>query len=133
MINWEKTATWQVLLVDDQPDILALLERILRRSAVKVHTALNGKEALKAMDEFTPDLIITDLSMPVMNGWQLLTHLKNDPRFQHIPVFALTALATARNKEQSLTAGFDGLLTKPVNATTLVDDLRAAAKRMSVS
>ena len=83
------------------------------------------------MDSFLPDLIVTDLSMPVMDGWQLQTHLKNDPRTQHIPVIALTALARESNKEQALAAGFDGLLAKPVNFATLVDDLRAAAKKKS--
>jgi len=131
MINWDNPETWQVLLVDDQPDVLVLVGMILKRNGIKIRTALNGQEALKALDGFTPDLVITDLTMPVMDGWELRDYLKHTPKFQQIPVLALTALSTVNDKARALAAGFDGYLTKPVNVTTLVTDIRTTAREVS--
>lgn len=126
MIDWQDVSTWQVLVVDDEPDNLEVVAETLEFRGAEVKTALNGKEGLDALTDFTANLILTDLSMPVMNGWQMRARVKSDPKTSQIPVLALSAHAIAGDKERALEAGFDGYLTKPININTLLDDIRAA-------
>ena len=128
MIEWQNVNSWQVLLVDDEPDNLEVVAETLEYRGAEVRTALNGLEAMTVLQDFTPNLIIADLSMPKMDGWELRTRLKNNPELQHIPLLALSAHAMIGDKERALAAGFDGYLTKPVNIQTLLDDIRAAAQ-----
>lgn len=126
MIDWQDVSTWYVLVVDDEPDNLEVVAETLEFKGAQVQTALNGKEALDALGDFAANLILTDLSMPVMNGWQLRAQVKNNPITSQIPVLALSAHAIAGDKERALEAGFDGYLTKPVNIHTILDDIRSA-------
>ena len=126
MIDWQDTSTWYVLVVDDEPDNLEVVAETLEFRGAQVKTAQNGKEGLEALDDFAANLILTDLSMPVMDGWQMRARVKSDPGKAAIPVLALSAHAIAGDKERALEAGFDGYLTKPVNIHTLLDDIRAS-------
>ena len=126
MFDWQDVTTWSVLVVDDEPDNLEVVAETLEFKGAEVKTALNGKEGLDALADFTANLILTDLSMPVMNGWQMRARVKSDPKTAQIPVLALSAHAIAGDKERALEAGFDGYLTKPININTLLDDIRAA-------
>ena len=127
MIEWQDVKSWEVLLVDDEPDNLEVVAETLEYRGALVRTALNGLEALAVLQEFRPNLILADLSMPQMDGWELRTRLKNNPELQHIPLVAVSAHAMIGDKERALAAGFDGYLTKPVDIHTLLDDIRAAA------
>ncbi len=82
-----------VLAVDDQEEILVLLARMLKMAGYEVVTAMNGQEALERVAEQKPDLIVTDLMMPVMSGKDLLERLKQDPETAKIPVIVLSAFA----------------------------------------
>lgn len=126
MLTWENLSTWSILIVDDEPDNLEVLADTLRFMGVAVRTAEDGERGLEVVRDFAPDLIVTDLSMPRMDGWKLRSCIKTDARTAHIPVVALSAHAMSGDKERALEAGFDGYLTKPVNIPTLLDDLRAA-------
>ncbi len=126
MIDWQDTSTWQVLVVDDEPDNLEVVAETLEFRGAQVKTAPNGKEGLDALVDFAANLILTDLSMPVMDGWQTRARVKSDPKTSQIPVLALSTHAIAGDKERALEAGFDGYLTKPVNIHTLLDDIRSA-------
>jgi CheY-like chemotaxis protein len=114
---------WAVLLVDDDFDSLKVLQIILHHHGATVKTARNGQEALEQLQETLPDFIITDLSMPFMDGWQLLETLQLDSSMRSIPVIALTADTAARDREAALQAGFQAYLTKPFNPSTFLDDL----------
>jgi len=127
-INWQDVNTWNVLLVDDERDNLEVVAETLEFRGALVKTALNGVEALDVMQTFMPNLIIVDLSMPVMDGWVLRTRIKAMPDIQNIPLLALSAHAMIGDKERALAAGFDGYMTKPVNIYTLTDDIRIAAQ-----
>jgi CheY-like chemotaxis protein len=126
MIDWQDTSTWQVLVVDDEPDNLEVVAETLEYRGVQVKTAQNGKEGLETLKDFAANLILTDLSMPVMDGWQMRARIKSDPNMSLIPVVALSAHAITGDKERALEAGFDGYMTKPVNIHTLLDDIRLA-------
>lgn len=133
MIDWHDTATWQVMVVDDEPDNLEVVAETLEYRGAQVKTALNGKEALEVLENFVPNLILTDLSMPVMNGWEMRTRVKTDPKLETVPIVALSAHAIAGDQERALDAGFDGYLTKPINIHTLLDDIRLALVKPEVA
>jgi len=126
VIDWQDVSTWQVMIVDDEPDNLEVVAETLEFRGAQVKTALNGKEALKILEGFAANLILTDLSMPVMDGWVMRSHVKGSPNLKHIPILALSAHAISGDQERALEAGFDGYLTKPVNIQTLLDDIRSA-------
>jgi CheY-like chemotaxis protein len=126
MLDWQNVSAWKVLLVDDEPDNIEVVAESLEFYGMTVQTAENGQVGLDVLKDFTPDLILLDLSMPVMDGWQTLRHLKSDPNTQSIPVLALSAHAILGDKERALDVGFNGYMTKPVSVPTLIEDLRAA-------
>lgn len=126
MIDWHDIATWQVLVVDDEPDNLEVVAETLEFRGARVKTAQNGKEGLEVLQTFPANLILTDLSMPVMNGWELRAKIKGDEKLSAVPVLALSAHVIAGDKERALETGFDGYLTKPISIHTLLDDIRTA-------
>ena len=126
MIAWQDTSTWQILLVDDEPDNLEVVAETLEFRGAVVKTAQNGKDALEILQNFEPNLILTDLSMPVMNGWEMRARIKSQAQTSSIPILALSAHAISGDSDRALEAGFDGYMTKPVKINTLVNDIRAA-------
>ena len=126
MIDWKSVTTWRVLVVDDEPDNLEVVAETLEFNGAEVTTASNGQEALELLKTFSANLILTDLSMPVMNGWVMRAQVKETPALAGIPILALSAHAIAGDQERALEAGFDGYLTKPVNIHTLTEDIYAA-------
>lgn len=133
MIDWQDVSTWQVLVVDDEPDNLEVVAETLEFRGAQVRIAHNGKEGLEAVEDFAANLILTDLSMPVMDGWQMRSRIKSDPKISLIPILALSAHAIAGDKERALEAGFDGYLTKPISIHTLLDDIRSALDKSVVN
>lgn len=126
MLDWDNITSWTVLLVDDEPDNVEVLAETLEFNGVSVQFANNGQQGLEALQNMQATLILLDLSMPVMDGWQALRRIKADPNFCNIPVVAISAHAIHGDKERALAAGFDGYLTKPINVRTLIPDLRHA-------
>jgi CheY-like chemotaxis protein len=126
VLDWNNVTKWVVLSIDDEPDNLELVAESLAYYGMTVQVANNGVEALHLLETISPNLILCDLSMPQMDGWETRTRIKANPRTNAIPVMALSAHAMAGDKERALAAGFDGYLTKPLNIPTLVQDLRAA-------
>jgi CheY-like chemotaxis protein len=114
---------WSVVVVDDEPDSLEVATRILGYFGATVYTACNGKEALKLVQEVCPKFILSDLSMPEMDGWGLLYEVKLDRRTLEIPIFALTAHAMNGDRERAIAAGFHNYLTKPLTPATFMQDL----------
>jgi two-component system cell cycle response regulator DivK len=129
MLDWQNISSWRLLLIDDEPDNLEVVAESLEFYGISVETATNGQIGLEKVETFTPTLILLDLSMPVMDGWQTLRRLKSNPRMEHTPIIALSAHAIVGDEQRALNAGFDGYLTKPVNIPTLIEDLRAALQK----
>jgi len=128
MIDWQDAKSWVILLVDDEPDNLEVVAETLEFRGATVVTASDGVDALAKLADFEPNLIIADLSMPRMDGWELRVNLRANTKLQNIPILALSAHAMIGDKERAIAAGFDGYMTKPVNIHTLIEDIRAAAQ-----
>lgn len=114
---------WVVLVVDDELDSQEVAGRILRHYGAFVHTAFNGKFGLELAGNVRPRFIISDLSMPVMDGWEMLHQLKQDQDTKDIPVIALTAHALNGDREKALAAGFHNYMSKPLTPKTFMNDL----------
>jgi len=114
----------RVLLVDDYPDAREMYSEYLQFSGFDVVEATNGIEALKHAIEAAPDIILMDLSLPVMDGWEATRRLKSDRRTAGIPVVALTGHALAGISEGARKAGCDAFVTKPCLPEDLVKEIR---------
>jgi len=108
-----------ILVVDDVPVNLKLVGAVLRREGYAVQTAADGEEALEILRTSHPDLILADIQMPVIDGFELTRRVKQDERLRDIPVVALTALALQAGAAKAREAGFDGYLTKPIDTRTM--------------
>jgi CheY-like chemotaxis protein len=115
-----------ILVVDDYPDNREMYSAYLRFHGIEVVEAANGGEALTHAFERPPDLVVMDLSLPGVDGWQATRLLKADPRTKDIPVIAVTGHALAGAPEEAAAAGCDGFLTKPC----LPEDLLREIQRM---
>lgn len=121
---------WNVLVVDDEPDSLEVAARILKFYGAAVYTAANGREALDTLAAIQPRFIICDLSMPVMDGWELLFELQEKEASRGLPVVALTAHAMDGDPERGIAAGFHGYITKPLTASAFMPDLLALLRQI---
>lgn len=113
----------KILVVDDMPDNRELFLQYLEDDYTVVE-ATNGREAVQIAIEQTPDLILMDLSLPEMTGWEATTILKQNDSTKNIPVIALTAHAMTGDREKAIAAGCDDYLTKPVVASVLLEMVR---------
>jgi CheY-like chemotaxis protein len=129
MLDWQNINTWKVLVVEDDPDNRAVIGDVLEFYGMTVKTAENGVEGLQVLQTFVPTLILLDLSMPKMDGWEMRAQVKSTQDLQAVPIVALTAHAMPDDKKRALDAGFDGYLKKPITVATLLDDLRATLER----
>jgi|SRR5579859_7001088 len=114
---------WIVLVVDDEPDSLEVATRILRFYGATVYTACDGQEGLNYVQSIRPRFILSDLSMPVMDGWSFIFRIKNERRTMDIPTIALTAHAMVGDRERAINAGFHNYLDKPLTPETFIRDL----------
>jgi CheY-like chemotaxis protein len=119
----------RVLLVDDYPDAREMYSEYLEFSGFDVVEAANGIEALQRAVEEVPDIILMDLSLPVMDGWEATRRLKADARTANIPVVALTGHALAGISEGAKNAGCDAFVTKPCLPEDLVKEIRRVLGR----
>jgi two-component system cell cycle response regulator DivK len=113
-----------VLVVDDFADNREMYARFLEFSGFQVMQAANGEEALKRAFERTPALVVMDLSLPGLDGWEATRRLKADARTHAVPVVAVTGHALAGSAERAEEAGCDGYITKPCLPADLVAEIR---------
>ena len=110
----------KILIVDDDHDSLDLLEMILYRD-YEVIIAMNGFEALKKVEEEAPELIITDIMMPVMNGIRFFNGLRKSPETHAVPVIALTSFSKEYPARSLVNMGFSGVVAKPPDSVTVLE------------
>lgn len=122
----------RILAVDDDEDCRELLRQSLE-VAHEVHVATSGLEALEAAATERPDVILMDLSLPGIDGWEAARRLKADVALRSVPVIAVTAHALAGDREKALAAGCDDYLTKPLQPAQLVAKVEEWLTRPSPS
>jgi Response regulator containing CheY-like receiver, AAA-type ATPase, and DNA-binding domains len=110
----------KILIVEDNEMNRDMLGRRLERKGYEVVFAVDGKQGWEMASSERPDLILMDLSLPVMDGWEATTRIKADPATKEIPVIALTAHAMNTDRDKALQAGCNDFDTKPVNFTRLL-------------
>ena len=113
----------RVLVVEDEKDNKDLFVQILSFHGCEVLTAEDGREAINMAQEEVPDLILMDLSLPALDGWEATRAIKGIEGLAHIPVIALTAHAMVGDRERALAAGCDGYISKPIEVTMLYDQV----------
>jgi CheY-like chemotaxis protein len=124
----------KILLVEDNPMNRDMLSRRLARRGFDVVVAVDGREALGMVADEKPDVVLMDLSLPVLSGWEATRRLKAEPETAGIPVIALTAHALSGDYQRAIDAGCDEYETKPVNLDRLIgkiDGLRGANRASS--
>jgi CheY-like chemotaxis protein len=114
---------WSIVVLDDEEDSLEVAQIILDEYGATVHTASDGRIGLEMVRQVRPRFVISDLSMPAMDGWGFINALKSDPVLGKIPVIALTAHAMVGDRERAVGAGFNNYLTKPLTVDTFMADL----------
>ncbi|MGZ5279574.1 MAG: response regulator, partial [Pseudobdellovibrionaceae bacterium] len=119
---------WSILIVDDLEDNRMLLKILLEREGAIIHEASSGEEGIRKAHEYNFDLILMDIQMPELDGYQALAKLRSQNYKK--PIFALTAHTMKEEKDRALAAGFSGHISKPVNPKTIVETLLAHARSL---
>jgi two-component system cell cycle response regulator DivK len=119
----------KVLYVDDNDDNVYVLRSRLTRAGFAVVIATDGAQGVAMAAKEQPDLILMDLGLPVLDGWEATRRIKAAPETRHIPVIALTAHAMTGDREKALAAGCDDFETKPVDLPRLLEKIKMLAQR----
>ncbi len=125
-----------ILLVEDNEMNREMLSRRLERKGYRVVIAVDGEKSLEVARADMPDLILMDMSLPVVDGWEATRRMKADDALKHIPVIALTAHAMANDREKALEAGCDEYDTKPIDLPRLlakIENLLTVATQECIS
>ncbi|GAB1544127.1 response regulator transcription factor [Scytonema sp. NUACC21] len=121
----------QLLLVDDEPGLREAVKDYMQESGFGVQVASNAKEGWELVQQNTPDLVISDIMMPQVDGYQFLKQLRDDPRFRSLPVIFLTAKGMTTDRIQGYQAGVDAYLPKPFDPEELVAIVENLLERRS--
>ena len=122
----------EVLIVDDEPEVLFTLREIIQAYNCKTILAKNGIECLKVLEDKTPDLILLDIMMPEMDGFQTVKRIKENPKLKDIPVFAVSAKAMSDDKKIILKHGFEDFIPKPVNSIIISYKLKKVFNQIRI-
>ena len=118
--------TSTILVVEDEITTLKLIKWVLQREGYHVVTATNGSEGLRKAREHQPDLLLLDIVMPGMDGFQVCQYIRRDPATAKMPVIVFSSLNRPADQRQAFEAGGDDYITKPVAIAELLDKVRAA-------
>ncbi|MBD1911213.1 MULTISPECIES: response regulator transcription factor [unclassified Leptolyngbya] len=121
--------TGQLLLVDDEPGLRQAVQAYLEDSGFTVHVASNAREGWDLLEQTLPDLVISDIMMPQVDGYQFLQQMRDDPRFETLPVVFLTARGMTTDRIQGYQAGCDAYLPKPFDPEELVAIVNSLLER----
>jgi two-component system, cell cycle response regulator DivK len=113
----------QILVVDDSEDMRELLQRLLERAGYRIVLAEDGQSSLIQAKLHHPDLVLMDLSLPDMDGWEAVGHLRKMPEFRSIPIIAVTAHVSPREAERAMAAGCTSHIGKPFDTRVLLREV----------
>ena len=109
------------LVVDDSITVRRVTQRLLERNGMRVITAKDGLDALQVLQEHLPDVILLDIEMPRMDGYEVAAHLRGDPRLKHIPIVMITSRVGEKHRARAIELGVDDYLGKPYQENQLLD------------
>ena len=128
----DETRPKRILCIEDEPEMIDLIRLILNRRGFDVKGALGGVEGLQALKEDPPDLVLLDLMMPDMDGWEVYQQMKADEKTRHIPVIVVTAKAQSIDKVLGIhVAKVDDYIAKPFSPQELLESVEKALKKTS--
>ena len=113
----------KILIAEDNPTNRELFRELLKARGYDVSEACDGPEALQMVEQTQPDLLLLDIGMPVLDGFAVVRAIRENPRLANLPVLAVTAYAMQGDRERILSSGFNGYLSKPINAKSLAEEL----------
>jgi CheY-like chemotaxis protein len=113
----------KVFIAEDNAVNRELLRELLESRGYTVVEACDGAEALRMIEQTQPDILLLDIGMPVLDGFAVVRQVRQNPRLSALPAVALTAYAMQGDRERILNSGFDGYLSKPINARSLAEEL----------
>lgn len=116
--------THSVLVVDDEPNIVLSLEFLLKQAGYEVRVARSGEEAVKAVAERVPNLVVLDVMMPTLDGYHVCETIRADPRLRSVRILMLTAKSRDVEREKALALGADDYITKPFSTRELVERVK---------
>ena len=114
----------KIVIADDEPNIVTALEFLLERAGYEVRTASNGDEALAAIAQDPPDLVLLDIMMPVKSGYEVCKRIRDEPQWQHVKVVMLSAKGRDAEVTKGLAMGADLYVTKPFSTRELLSQIR---------
>jgi CheY-like chemotaxis protein len=113
----------QVLIAEDNPVNRELLRELLENRGYAVAEACDGQQAAAMVEEIRPDMLLLDIDMPVLDGYEVVRRIRGDSKFATLPIVAVTAYAMRGDREKIQQSGFDGYLSKPIDAIALEQEL----------
>jgi two-component system KDP operon response regulator KdpE len=119
----------EVLLIDDDPDLSVILRTLLRGQDFQIQAVYSGEDGIRFCKDTPPDVVILDLLMPEMDGWEVCEQIRN---FSDVPILILSALGSPGSVARALDAGADDYLIKPVHASLLASRLRTLVRRQAL-
>lgn len=122
----------RVLIAEDNAVNRELLRELLEARGYRVLEACDGQEAISILEETRPDILLLDLNMPVLDGYGLIGRIRQDSTLATLPVLAVTANAMRGDREKIISSGFDGYLSKPINAASLRQELERLLDKPAV-
>lgn len=117
--------TKRILVVEDEQLIATLINRILSKQGYTIRVTNNGAEALRLVEEFTPQLVVLDISLPGMDGYQICRYLRSNPETATLPVIMVTAMSRPSDQRQGFETGADDYLTKPFAPAELISRIES--------
>jgi chemosensory pili system protein ChpA (sensor histidine kinase/response regulator) len=121
----EKSVAKTIMVVDDSITVRKVTARLLKRQGLEVLTAKDGLDAITQLQEHIPDLMLLDVEMPRMDGYELATNVRNNPDLKHIPIIMITSRTGAKHRDKAEKIGINRYLGKPFNETELLENIRA--------
>jgi chemosensory pili system protein ChpA (sensor histidine kinase/response regulator) len=117
------------LVVDDSITMRRVTQRLLERRGAKVYTARDGLDAITVLQEHSVDVILLDIEMPRMDGYQFATHVRNDPKQKHVPIIMITSRSGEKHRAKAIEIGVNDYLSKPYQEGQLIAAIEALVER----
>jgi len=113
-----------ILYIEDNEQNLYLITFLLENKGFRVCAARDGREGIESAARLLPDLILLDIQLPLMDGYEVARRLRDNPRLNRIPIVAVTSYAMAGDREKAIASGCDGYIEKPINPETFVQEVQ---------